>query len=63
MLSLVGAFVSQRLKSKFGQYARMPLRTGMSGAQIAQRMLTHYGISDVKIVEGQGFLTDHYNPV
>lgn len=63
VLSLIGAFVSQRLKSKFNKYGRMPLRSGMSGAQVAQRMLTHFGISDVKIVEGQGFLTDHYNPL
>lgn len=63
VLSLVGAFVSQRLKSKFNKYGRMPLRSGMSGAQVAQRMLAHFGISDVKIVEGQGFLTDHYNPL
>lgn len=63
VLSLIGAFVSQRLKSKFNKYGRMPLRSGMSGAQVAQRMLAHFGISDVKIVEGQGFLTDHYNPL
>lgn len=63
VLSLIGAFVSQRLKSKFNKYGRMPLRSGMSGAQVAQRMLVHFGISDVKIVEGQGFLTDHYNPL
>lgn len=63
VLSLIGAFVSQRLKSKFNKYGRMPLRSGMSGAQVAQRMLAHFAISDVKIVEGQGFLTDHYNPL
>ena len=41
----------------------MPLQSGLSGAEVAQQMLSHYGISDVKIVEGRGFLSDHYNPV
>lgn len=63
ILSLIGMFVSQRLKSKFNHYGQIPLRSGLAGYQIAQRMLGHYGIRDVKIVEGQGFLTDHYNPV
>lgn len=63
VLSLIGMFVSQRLKSKFKHYGQIPLHSGLSGEQIAQRMLRHYGIHDVKVVEGQGFLTDHYNPV
>ncbi|KGE88463.1 membrane protein [Phaeodactylibacter xiamenensis] len=63
VMSLIGMFVSQRLKSKFSHYSQIPLRSGLPGYQIAQRMLDHYGIRDVKIVEGQGFLTDHYNPV
>ncbi|NRA48874.1 MAG: zinc metallopeptidase [Phaeodactylibacter sp.] len=62
IMSLIGMFVSQRLKSKFKHYGQIPLGSGLSGYQIAQQMLRHYGIGDVKIVEGQGFLTDHYNP-
>lgn len=58
----VGALVSGRLKSKFKQYSRVPMTNGMSGAEVAQRMLDHYNLRDVKIVAGQGFLTDHYNP-
>ncbi|MEM8585092.1 MAG: zinc metallopeptidase [Bacteroidota bacterium] len=61
--SLIGAFVSNRLKSKFNHYTQVPMDGNLSGAEIAQRMLAHYNISDVKIVRGQGFLTDHYNPL
>lgn len=62
ILSLVGAYVSNRLKSKFKKYGQVGLSNGLQGAEIAQRMLEHYDIHDVKIVQGQGFLTDHYNP-
>lgn len=63
IFSVVGMVVSNRLKSKFAKYSRVPLSNGMSGREVAQAMLDHYGISDVKIVQGQGFLTDHYNPL
>ncbi len=63
VLSIIGAIVSQRLKSKFNKYSRIPLRSGMSGHEVAEAMLNQYGINHVKIVQGQGFLTDHYNPM
>lgn len=63
LLSLVGMFVSGRLKSKFAKYSRIGLTNGRSGYEIATQMLHHYGITDVRIVEGRGFLTDHYNPM
>lgn len=63
ILSLIGAFVSQRLKSKFKHYSQVRLTAGLSGREVAERMLQHYGITDVKVKEGQGFLTDHYNPL
>jgi len=62
IFSVIGMIISGRLRSKFAHYSKVPIRAGMSGAEIAQQMLRHYGISDVKIVQGQGFLTDHYNP-
>jgi Zn-dependent membrane protease YugP len=62
VLSIVGFYVSNRLKSKFRKYGNIPVRSGLSGAEIAKNMLSHYGIEDVKIVMGQGTLTDHYNP-
>ncbi len=63
VLSLVGMLVSQRLKAKFHQYSQVGTRSGMSGAEIAATMLRQNNIKDVKIVEGHGFLTDHYNPL
>jgi uncharacterized protein len=62
-LTLIGMFVSGRLKSKFAHYAQFGLRANMSGAEVAAAMLRHYGIPDVKITQGQGFLSDHYNPL
>lgn len=58
----IGGLVSNRLKNKFTHYSRVPMPNGLSGAQVARRMLDHYHISDVQIVAGQGMLTDHYNP-
>lgn len=63
ILSIVGMYISSKLKSKFAKYSRMPIQAGLSGAEVAQSMLQHYGISGVKVVEGQGFLSDHYNPL
>lgn len=62
ILSVVGMVISQRLKSKFNKYSNVPIRSGLSGKEVAEQMLRHFGISDVKVVEGQGVLTDHYNP-
>lgn len=62
VFSVIGMGVQQRLRSKFRQYSGVPLSNGRSGAEVAEAMLQHYGIRDVRIVEGQGFLTDHYNP-
>lgn len=58
----IGMLISGRLKSKFAHYSKMPTQSGVSGAEVARQMLQHYGIQDVQIVQGQGMLTDHYNP-
>jgi hypothetical protein len=63
IFSLIGMVLSQRLKSKFAHYSQEPLRNGASGREVAMAMLSHYGIRDVQIVEGEGMLTDHYNPM
>ncbi|MFT6880841.1 MAG: Zn-dependent membrane protease YugP, partial [Arcticibacterium sp.] len=54
--------VSRRLKNKFKKYAKVGLSNGLSGAEIAQKMLNDNGIYDVKITQVEGQLTDHYNP-
>ncbi len=59
---IVGAFVSNRLKNKFKKYSSVPLENGMTGKEIAEKMLLDYGINDVKVVSVPGKLTDHYNP-
>lgn len=61
--AVVGMVVQGRLKSKFKKYSRVPLSSGMSGREVAETMLGHFGIHNVKIVQGSGFLTDHYNPM
>ncbi len=58
----IGWIVSRRLKSKFSQYSKIGLHNGLSGAEIAQKMLNDNGIYDVKITHVEGQLTDHYNP-
>ena len=55
-------WVSNTLKSKFRKYAKQPLQSGMSGKEIAEKMLTDHGIRDVKVVSTPGILSDHYNP-
>lgn len=57
-----GAFVQSTLQSKFSKYSRVPLRNGMSGAEIARKMMADNGISDVRVECIEGQLTDHYNP-
>ncbi len=60
ILSLVAG---NRLKAKFREYAKIDLPGGMSGAEIARKMLRDNGCYDVKVISVQGQLTDHYNPV
>jgi len=55
--------VSAVLKSKFKKYSKMGLASGLSGREIAEKMLRENGIYDVKIISVDGFLSDHYNPV
>jgi len=62
LISLVSWLVSNTLKNKFKKYSKIQLRNGMSGAEIAQKMLADNGIYDVKVISTPGRLTDHYNP-
>ena len=59
---VAGLVVQQRLKAKFKKYSKEALSNGMSGAEIAQKMLDDHGIHDVRIESVAGKLTDHYNP-
>ena len=62
VIALFSWLVSSRLKSKFEHYSKLTLRNGMSGAEIAEKMLADHGIRDVKVISTPGRLTDHYNP-
>ncbi len=62
VLFLLGMAVSSRLKSKFNEYAQIPLGNGMSGKEVAEKMLHDNGIYDVQVISTPGFLSDHYNP-
>lgn len=62
VLFLIGMLVQGRLKSKFREYGEMPLSAGLSGREVAERMLYENGITDVQVISTPGFLSDHYNP-
>src|SRR6185436_2312614 len=58
----ISALVSMVLKGKFQAYGKIPLANGMTGKEVAEKMLRENGIFDVKVVSVEGFLSDHYNP-
>ncbi|WP_396191967.1 zinc metallopeptidase [Flavobacterium sp.] len=62
LVMLVSWLVSSRLQSKFDFYSKVHLRNGMSGAEIAEKMLADHGIRGVRVISTPGRLTDHYNP-
>ncbi|MBI5859024.1 MAG: zinc metallopeptidase [Sphingobacteriales bacterium] len=59
----ISLLVSGILKSKFSRYAKIPLANGLSGREIAEKMLKENGIYNVKVTSVEGFLSDHYNPL
>lgn len=62
LIAAISGLVSNKLKSKFAFYSKVHLQNGMSGKEIAEKMLADNGITDVKVISVQGKLTDHYNP-
>ncbi|WP_177762224.1 zinc metallopeptidase [Flavobacterium sp. I3-2] len=62
IIMLASWFVGYQLKNKFEKYSKVHLRNGLSGAEIATKMLHDHGIYDVKVISTPGRLTDHYNP-
>jgi Zn-dependent membrane protease YugP len=61
-IMLASWLVSNQLKNKFETYSKLHLQNGMSGAEIAEKMLADHGITDVRVISTPGQLTDHYNP-
>lgn len=62
IMFVVGLYVSNKLKSKFKEYSQIGLQNGLSGKEIAEKMLRDNGIYDVQVISTPGFLSDHYNP-
>jgi Zn-dependent membrane protease YugP len=63
VFAIIGLIVSGVLKSKFKKYSQIPVKGGLTGKDIAERMLAENGIHDVQVISVAGQLTDHYNPV
>ena len=61
-IALISWMVSSQLQSRFKKYSKIPLSNGMTGKDIAEKMLHDSGIYDVQVVSVRGSLTDHYNP-
>jgi Zn-dependent membrane protease YugP len=62
LVMVFSMIVQHMLQSRFDKYSRVPLTNGMTGAEVAQKMLNDHGIYDVKVVPTRGMLTDHFNP-
>jgi len=62
VVALVSWLIQSRLKSKFERYSRIPIPRGMTGKDVAVKMLRDNGIYDVQVIATNGHLTDHYNP-
>jgi Zn-dependent membrane protease YugP len=62
ILLIIGMAVNGQLKRKFHEYSQIPLSEGLSGREVAEKMLHENGIYDVKVISVGGFLSDHYNP-
>ena len=62
LVMVLSFLVQQMLQSRFNKYSKVPTSNGMSGADVAKKMLNDHGIYDVKVVSTGGMLTDHFNP-
>jgi Zn-dependent membrane protease YugP len=60
--ALLGMLVQSRLKSKFREYSQLTIGSGLTGREVAERMLADHGITHVKVISVPGQLTDHYHP-
>lgn len=62
-IAVISWIVSARMQSKFKKYSQIPMPNGMTGREVAEKMLRDNGITDVRVISVAGQLTDHYNPV
>lgn len=61
-IAIISYLVQSSLQSKFDKYSKMALSNGMTGREVAEKMLRDNGIYDVRVISTSGMLTDHYNP-
>ncbi len=61
-VGIAGMLVQLRLRSVVSKYSQVPMPTGITGAEIAEKMLRYNGVNDVVVTHTGGYLTDHYNP-
>lgn len=62
-IAIAGWMVQGTLQNRFQKYSKIPLRNGMTGKEVAEKMLQDHGIYDVQVISVRGRLTDHYNPL
>jgi len=62
LFMVIGMIVQFTLKSKFNTYSKIPTSSGLSGKEVAEKMLRDNGIYDVQVISVNGFLSDHYDP-
>ena len=62
VFALISWLIQNSLQSKFRRYSQIPVSNGMTGKQVAEKMLRDHGIYDVQVISTEGQLTDHYNP-
>ena len=62
LVMVLSLIVQQMLQSRFNKYSQVPTTNGMTGAEVAKKMLNDHGIYDVQVVPTKGMLTDHFNP-
>ncbi|MCP3763182.1 zinc metallopeptidase [Domibacillus sp. A3M-37] len=63
LLILLPLWAQFKVKSTYKKYSKVPVSTGITGAEAARRILDDNGLQHVKVVESHGFLSDHYNPM
>lgn len=61
-IAILSYVVQSNLNSKFKKYSKIPIASGLSGREVAEKMLRDNGINNVTVTCTQGYLTDHYNP-
>ncbi len=59
---IITSLIGNQLKSRFRRYSKIPVNYGMTGKEVAEKMLHEHGIHDVRVTSVEGQLTDHYNP-